>query len=412
MKRKTLRIAAALAAAALLAACSRDAGTQINSGANSTAAAATPAPTAEPTPEPVVEPYEANVLTGEPKDADYPEGQRITAVMVNNIYAARPQRGLSNAEILFEIVTEGGITRFMPLFVDYNDIGEIGPVRSGRDQHFQIILPWQALYVHEGQSVVVDQYVANYDYDELNIKSIESGGNGYRDNTRVNWAGASRAAGTLSTEHTLYTNTEGIANYIATHNVDMSRTYKSTFFNFVDYRDENPIRDLSLSVDSAYSDKYGPIVTDGEFVSVTHSASYRSRFLYDGSTTTYKMQQYYGDAGWREVRDENNDQQLAFTNLIVLFTDIHTYPQYVEKGLQEVDYASGGVGYYCYGGKCEKIYWQKGTALEALRLYYLDANGQCSNDMLDVNIGKSYVAIVDVNEADNFVASTLADAGL
>ena len=35
-------------------------------------------------------------------------GQRITAVMVNNIVAARPQRGLSKADILFEIKVEGG----------------------------------------------------------------------------------------------------------------------------------------------------------------------------------------------------------------------------------------------------------------------------------------------------------------
>ena len=72
-------------------------------------------------------PYEANVLTGEPKGADYPEGQRITSVMVNNIVAARPQRGLSKADILFEIKVEGGITRFMPVFTDYKTIGEIGP---------------------------------------------------------------------------------------------------------------------------------------------------------------------------------------------------------------------------------------------------------------------------------------------
>ena len=95
---------------------------------------------AEPTPTP--EPYEANVLTGEPKGDDYPEGQRITAVMVNNITVARPQRGLSKAQMLFEIKVEGGITRFMPVFNDYNDIEEIGPVRSGRDQFFQLILPW------------------------------------------------------------------------------------------------------------------------------------------------------------------------------------------------------------------------------------------------------------------------------
>lgn len=70
-----------------------------------------------------------------------PKAQRITSVMVNNIVAARPQRGLSKADILFEIKVEGGITRFMPVFTDYKTIGEIGPVRSGRDQFFRLILP-------------------------------------------------------------------------------------------------------------------------------------------------------------------------------------------------------------------------------------------------------------------------------
>ena len=66
----------------------------------------------------------------------------------DSIVAARPQRGLSKADILFEIKVEGGITRFMPVFTDYKTIGEVGPVRSGRDQFFRLILPWQALYIH------------------------------------------------------------------------------------------------------------------------------------------------------------------------------------------------------------------------------------------------------------------------
>ena len=68
-------------------------------------------PAAEATPEPTPEPYEANVLTGYEKTADYPEGQRITAVMVNNIQTCRPQRGLSAADMLFEIKVEGEIGR-------------------------------------------------------------------------------------------------------------------------------------------------------------------------------------------------------------------------------------------------------------------------------------------------------------
>ena len=58
--------------------------------------------------------------------------------MVNNIVAARPSAAPSKADILFEIKVEGGITRFMPVFTDYKTIGEIGPVRSGRDQFFRL----------------------------------------------------------------------------------------------------------------------------------------------------------------------------------------------------------------------------------------------------------------------------------
>ena len=102
MKRKLLVLAALLSLCVLLAACKKSDDT-ISTPASTATSSAEP----EATPEPTLPPYEANVLTGEPKGADYPEGQRITAVMVNNIVAARPQRGLSKADILFEIKVEG-----------------------------------------------------------------------------------------------------------------------------------------------------------------------------------------------------------------------------------------------------------------------------------------------------------------
>ena len=109
MKRKLLLVMAILSLCVVLAACKKK-GDEISSSSSA-------APEVTATPEPSLEPYKANVLTGEPQDADY-KNQRITAVMVNNIVAARPQRGLSKADILFEIKVEGGITRFMPLYTD------------------------------------------------------------------------------------------------------------------------------------------------------------------------------------------------------------------------------------------------------------------------------------------------------
>ena len=400
MKRFMLCALSALMAGAMLASCSRDQGIEPTTS--------TPVQEATPAPTPTLPPYEANALTGEARDADYPAGQRITAVMVNNITRARPQRGLSDAQMLFEIKVEGGITRFMALYNDYHDIQEVGPIRSGRDQFFQLILPWQALYIHEGESVFMTQYAKTYEYGNLNNTN---GANGYRDYQRVNWQGLSYGNG-LALEHTMYTSADNIAEYIQDAGVDMDRTYNSTFFNFVDYRSENPVRDLSASPDSGYSDKYGPVVQDGEYVAITHSASYRTRFLYDAATTTYNMQQYYSnDGSWRDTIDEEYDQQLNFTNLIILYTDFEAYPG-DSHDIQDVNFGDGGIGYYCYGGKIEKIYWQKGTPLEALRLYYLTEDGQCSDQLLPVNIGKSYVTVVDIDEAGNLQWGTLADFDL
>ena len=402
MKRNILCTAAVTAACLMLAACQKNPGTAISDPSSSTAGTA-PVVVETPAPTPTLPPYEANVLTGEPKGDDYPEGQRITTVMVNNIVAARPQRGLSRAQMLFEIKVEGGITRFMPVYNDYHDIEEVGPVRSGRDQFFQLLLPWQALYIHEGESVVMTQYAKDYNYGPLNNTN---GAYGYRDKSRVNWAGKSYNNG-LAIEHTMYTSGENIAKYIEDAGVDMNRTYNSTFFNFCDYR-TNEVRDLTQSPDSDYINKYGdPVVSDGEYVEITHSQSYKTRFVYDSASNTYKMQQNYSDGQWRNTVDELYDQQLEFPNLIVLYTDIHTYQGHEAKDLQCVDYSFGGVGYYCYGGKCEMIYWQKGTPLEALQLYYLDENTQCSDELLKVNTGKSYVAVVDNDFTANFVAKSL-----
>lgn len=310
--------------------------------------------------------------------------------------------------MLFEIKVEGGITRFMPVFNDYHDIDEIGPIRSGRDQFFQLILPWQALYIHEGQSVVMQQYALDYDYGLLNNND---GASGYRDYNRVNWRGLSYGNG-LALEHTMYTSGENIEKYITNKNVDMNRTYNSTFFNFVDYRQDNPVRDLTQSQDSQLTTKDGPVVKDGEYVEISHSQSYKTRFLYDNTNNVYLMQQNFS-GNWRDTIDEEyNDYQLQFPNVIVLFTDIHTYPGHETTDLQYVEYSWGGIGYYFYGGKCEKIYWQKGTPLEALRLYYLNENGQCSDTPCEINIGKSYVTIVDVDEAINLKVGNLADFDL
>ena len=59
-------------------------------------------------------------------------GQRPIIVCVNNDYAARPQPGLSQADVVYEYLMEGyGITRFSAIFYG-EESAQIGPVRSAR----------------------------------------------------------------------------------------------------------------------------------------------------------------------------------------------------------------------------------------------------------------------------------------
>jgi len=66
------------------------------------------------------------------------EARRPLLVMIENHEDARPQSGLSKADIVYEAVAEGAITRFMAVFYcgtaaySYEGDYDVGPVRSAR----------------------------------------------------------------------------------------------------------------------------------------------------------------------------------------------------------------------------------------------------------------------------------------
>lgn len=372
MKKLLVILLVAALALSLLTACG-DASS--SSGEPAAPAATNSAPQPQPQPESEPElPYEPAVLTGLPKGDDYPEGQRITAVMVNNIsnssqHDVRPQNGLSDADILIEIKVEGGITRFCALFTDYNKIDYICPVRSARDQFFQLFLPFQPVFIHIGESVVQTQYKKDYTYESLDANFDSVGFN--RDPSR-------QAAGVANWE-IAYLTQEDIQRGLEKLNVDTQRTYNSTFFDFVNYNEPNRV------------------LTGGDAlgIKIVHSQSYRTYFDWDAASGRYLMSQYsmrYGEI--RPSTDANNGEQLGFENVLVLFTDFDVYPDPGGSGydLQKVNYANGGVGYYFNGGKAEFIRWMKGAPLQPLRI--VDTEGNEEN--VKINPGKTYIAVVDL----------------
>jgi len=77
--------------------------------------------------------------------------QRPLAVMVENSPAARPQSGLNDACVVYEAITEGGITRFLAIY-HHGTPETIGPVRSARPHFIHFAREFDAAYAHCGQS--------------------------------------------------------------------------------------------------------------------------------------------------------------------------------------------------------------------------------------------------------------------
>jgi hypothetical protein len=84
------------------------------------------------TPTPTIDPALLNPLTGLPVDDPALIQRRPIAVKVSNYpRTARPQAGLSYADVLFEFYQELGMTRFHAIFLG-RDVEKVGPIRSGR----------------------------------------------------------------------------------------------------------------------------------------------------------------------------------------------------------------------------------------------------------------------------------------
>lgn len=348
-----------------------------SSAASSAPAASSQAPAASSS-APALPPYDADPLTGEAK-----RGRgRIVAVMVNNIcnsarQNARPQRGLSAASVLIESKVEGSISRLCALYSDVDAIPEVGPLRSGRDQFLQLVMPWQALYYHDGESVFCTQYVSQWDYSGLNI-----GGESYFNTpTHPQVAHRDPRGGVVAYEHTEFTSGPEIRQAAGNAGIGLTYDYDATFFPFADYRTGETV--LLEGCQGARD------------VTVRHSAGYQSAFHYSDPDKVYRMEMYSSRTGrFEPAVDELNSQQLAFENLLVCFAPIAAYPG--DSGdVQQVQYIAGGEAFLFTRGRVRPCQWSK--LAPDLPLEVTD-NGQ----PVAFNRGRTYLAIVDEDERDAF----------
>ncbi len=105
-----------------------------------------------------------NPLTGEPGYSEAALKQRPISVVVENAKAARPQYNMDTPDIIVEGEVEGGETRMLWFYSDYNNLPEmIGPNRSARPSYVQFSKFFDSIFVHYGGSHSKGDYVGGYE---------------------------------------------------------------------------------------------------------------------------------------------------------------------------------------------------------------------------------------------------------
>ena len=323
--------------------------------------------------------YDADPLPGEARRS----GGRLVGVMVNNMcnsqkQNARPQRGIGSADLLIESKVEGGISRLCALFQEAGALPEAGPIRSGRDQFLQLLMPWQALYYHDGESIFCTQFIHEWNYWDLNI-----GGKSYFNTpTHPHIAHRDSRGRNVAYEHTEFTSGKEICEAAADAGIGLSYPYEGTFFRFTDYR--------TGEVNRMWGQR------SARAVEIVHSESYKTAFAYDSASHTYKMSMYSrADKAFADTVDELTGEQLSFDNLLVCFAPIAAYPG-DSADVQQVDFAAGGEAYFFTYGGMQTGRWEKPAPDQPLKVY-----GPQDEELL-FNRGKTYLAFVDEDEWTNF----------
>lgn len=245
-------------------------------------------PQPEPEPEPVL-PY-TNPLTGEGCEVDV-GARRPIAVMLNNLKKALPQVGVSQADVIYEILAEGGITRMMAVFQDVAGAGEIGTVRSARDYYASLAYGHDAVYLHAGGSPQAYEFIKSRGVTALDcVNGPYEGTLFWRDQERRRSAGL---------EHSVLTSSETIQELLPTY--------------------QRVRLDHEEGFQVGWTFQEGPEAGGeaAEILTVPFSTYKTGVFEYDPDSGLYLVEEY-----GEPYVDGNTGEQVAVKNVLVLYTDV------------------------------------------------------------------------------------------
>lgn len=284
------------------------------------------------------------------KIVDVNSKTRNRAVMINNIKTVWGyQSGIQDAYIVYEIITEGGITRLMGLFKDVNP-ERIGTIRSARSYFIDYALENDAIYLHIGGSPE-----ALSDIRTLGVNDL-GGDATFRD----------KSLG-LAIEHTAFASMSKINERISSRGI-RDTANKDLLLNY-------SVDEIDLST------KEGAVPANNVYISFSNSKN--TSFTYDETTKTYKRFQ-----NEKAHTDYVTKNQYTVKNIITYQVSNSTYDY---KGRQTLNNIGNGTGYYISDGYAVPITWEKKSRSEQTVYKYL--NGE----EITVNDGNTHIEIQPKN---------------
>jgi hypothetical protein len=301
-------------------------------------------------------------------------GKRPVVTVFNNIKVSLPQSGISNCDIIYEALAEGGILRLAGVILDYENAGNLGSMRSARPYLVELAPAYDAFFLHAGGTERAYEAIANFGVESVDGVKL---GPFWADGRGVFWRDQDRLNAGVSREHTMFTSGANFAAAVRLKNWRTELNDKTfTAFQFT------PDRSALGTGKSA------------TYIQVPHSNYNVSEFFYNAEDGLY----YHNQFGAAHM-DSQNQSQVATENVFILFTQQSLYPGQTVTSYRKIDLVGEGKGYYMYGGEACPIVWKRESQTGSFSYFNEDGSP------LQVKCGKSYIAITDQSIENRIIIS-------
>jgi len=287
---------------------------------------------------------------------------RPLAVMIENSMAARPQTGIINADVIVEVVDEGGITRYIVIYSSKES--EVnGPVRSARPYYAEIAKSFDSIFVFFGASKEGYERVAQLGMPDLSAAADTIGSSGIKAKAR-HWRDSSRVA-----PHNAYMST-----------INLREDAKAYGYNL-----NGGISPFKFKNDAPESER-----GDVDTIIVNFSSpTFEAKYVYDNEINSYKK--YLGGV---EHIDRISGEQIIAKNIIVQITDISgPLDQY---GHIAVRTTGQGEALFFLDGKVIEGTWVRNNYNDQFK--YLNKDG----DEVKFNVGQTWISFLATLDRLNY----------